>query len=220
MSRGKANNLVGQRFSRLVVVERAANLAGNPNSRWLCRCDCGGTCIVFAPNLRNGNTKGCGCLQHPPEERIIAGDAPTKHPLYSRWQEMIDRCTKPNRASFRHYGGRGITVCDRWLNGDGNRFGFICFVEDMGGCPDGFTLDRINNNGNYEPGNCRWASDDEQGQNRRTTKLSAEAVRAIRTSAGVPLAELASSYGVSAATIHAVLTNRSWKNQPAMGETK
>jgi hypothetical protein len=174
-------DLRGQRFGQLVVCERLENTkAGRP--RWSCRCDCGGTVAVVGINLKTGNTKSCGCTKCT---RIAA--ARTRHGAshrgrvtteYTTWNRIIGRCTNPSNPKFPIYGGRGIRVCDRWATGEDGLSGFECFLADMGRRPpDKSSIDRIDNNGNYEPGNCRWSDPLQQSRNRRpyTTRRKAEA---------------------------------------------
>lgn len=142
-------DLSGKVFSRLTV---DSFVPGGSQVRWLCRCSCGNSCVVFASNLTRGNTKSCGCL------KLKHGHSHS--PTYSSWSSMMGRCTNPNAPDFGRYGGRGISVCEQWHS-------FAGFLSDMGERPKGCTLDRIDCNGNYEPSNCRWATQSIQSRNRR-----------------------------------------------------
>lgn len=152
-------DLTGQKFGRLTVLERAENRNGK--TYWRCLCDCGNFCVIRGSHLKSGRIKSCGCL-------II--EAVTKHGMYKTkiyrtWQNMLKRCCNKNFEDFDNYGGRGIKVCERWKI-------FENFYEDVSKLPHfgdpGYTLDRIDNNGDYCPENVRWA--DSKTQNRNTRR--------------------------------------------------
>lgn len=162
----------GQRFGKLVVISLAPKRGRR--TFWNCLCDCGGEREIVADNLVSGHTVSCGCVHSEMlierNRTLLAKHGHVFHGKPSRtymsWTAMRSRCERPNDIGHKNYGGRGIKVCDRWKN-------FENFLADMGERPDGKTLDRFpDKNGNYEPGNCRWATPLEQAANRREYKIA------------------------------------------------
>ncbi len=151
----KLRDLTGRRFGTLTVIRR---IPKDHNLRWECICECGKTSYPRASRLLKGLTKGCGCLRVWYHTKHLK----SKTTEWNIWALMRQRCSDIKSNSYKNYGGRGITVCDRWKNS------FVDFLADMGPRPSrGHTLDRINNDGNYEPGNCRWATAQQQARNKR-----------------------------------------------------
>ncbi len=148
-------DITGRRYGRLVAIRW---VSARP-TRWLCRCDCGTEKVICSELLAVGNTNSCGCLRTELLRSRHTTHGLTKTKTYRIWSAMKRRCSNPNCKDYQRYGARGIKVCDRWAR-------FEKFLEDMGMRPDGLSLDRIDNHGDYEPANCRWATVSEQNWNR------------------------------------------------------
>jgi hypothetical protein len=202
----KHKDISGQRYGRLLIL-REAGSRHNGRITWLAVCDCGQEKVTTLLNLSNG-TRSCGCLLA--ESRSKNGELGSRrtHGLtgtkaFRAWVGMRDRCSNPNAEFYADYGGRGIAICERWQSVEN-------FVSDMGDPPAGMSLDRIDVNGNYEPGNCRWATATEQNRNRRNNVLF--------TFDGETrcLAEWAEKAGLREDTLRARLIVRKWPIERAL----
>ena len=154
-------DLIGKKFTKLTVIKLSDKLFSFSSNRrvWECICDCGNITKVVTKSLTSGNTKSCGCLRRDPNNNPVS-----KQPEYKVWLGMKGRCNNPNHIDYNNYGSRGITVCEQWVNN------YPQFIKDMGQRPDGFTIERINNDIGYSPDNCKWASRKEQNLNKRKYK--------------------------------------------------
>jgi len=153
-------DITGQVFSQWTVLSWAGS-KGTAGQLWLCRCSCGTERIVIGSSLKKGVSKSCGCTSKDWCRTHMMG----RTPEYYAWAAMLQRCYNPNNNYYKRYGARGISVCERWRNS------FSDFYSDMGAKPSELlSIDRINNDGNYEPSNCRWATQKEQTRNRSVTK--------------------------------------------------
>ena len=188
-------NLSGQIFDRLVVLAISTRRTSGGKAIWLCRCECGNEVEVVSCHLITRNTRSCGCLNREltSKRRITHGGSNTSE--YNSWSSMLNRCTNSNSPNYHYYGGRGITVCDRWL------YSFENFYADIGPKPTpDHSIDRSDNYGNYEPGNCRWATPEEQANNARTTTSY------NYKGMDYNLSKLSREFGVSRTTLHRRLT--------------
>lgn len=167
-------DLTSQRFGRLTVMEQVPH-EKKEVTKWRCICDCGKETIVIGHSLKTGNTQSCGCLNKETTTKTHGHTVGGKFtPEYSSWAAMLTRCTNPNSMHYYRYGGRGIKVSERWLHS------FETFLEDMGSRPKGrYSIERKNNEGNYEPGNCFWATDRQQTRNRGLFKNNKAGVKGI-----------------------------------------
>ena len=162
---GKINNLTGKRFGRLKVIKYYGS---NKNGRalWLCQCDCGNTKVVLGNSLLSKLTFSCGCYNKEYSKELHSKHNMSSSKLYKVWGGMKTRCYNKNFIYYCNYGGRGIKVCDEWKN-DFSKF-YKWAINN--GYKEGLTIDRINNDGNYEPNNCRWVTRAEQNRNKRYSK--------------------------------------------------
>lgn len=161
-TRSDKMDLTGQRYGRLVVLHEVPKTG--VNSRWLCRCDCGNEKSIIGHSLRIGATRSCGCLNAERRAETCTKHGMSKYSGYGSWKAMVSRCTNVDDKDYASYGGRGIVVCDRWMD-------VRNFAADMGEKRRGQSIDRIDPNGNYHPDNCRWTTPMGQGQHKRNNRM-------------------------------------------------
>ena len=196
----RRNDITGKKFGKLTAIQRAGR-DKNGKYLWLCKCDCGGEKIVTSSDLVTGNTKSCGCLV----TNKTHGGSYTA--LYKTWVQMKMRCYNPNHASYYNYGGRGIKVCDEW-NGE-HSFSVFCEWAIGAGYKEGLSLDRIDNEKDYYPENCRWVTRAFQERNKRNTFY------AEYNGLQIPIAELCEELNIPSQTVyHRII--RGWKFESAV----
>ena len=199
-------DLSGMTFGKLHVLRQDSHsLRGN--AKWVCRCECGTEKSIVGAYMRSGRVISCGC-----HRKQLLASSRTKHgmtnsPTWSVWREMRKRCSNPKADSYKHYGGRGITVCQRWAD-------FSTFLADMGERPENGSIERVNVNGNYEPGNCVWIPAPEQHNNPRRTifvSLNGESVC---------LKEACKCLGLRYSRVYERIQRLGWSFEKAISEPK
>lgn len=203
----RVNSLAGKRYGRLKVLSKEKNIrskSGRTHVMYLCECDCGKRLIVKAENLRSGNTQSCGCLAADRTKEKSTKHGLKSHRLYHIWQGMKQRCYNQNEECYENYGGRGIEVCQEWLGEDGiknfAKWAYSTGYDEnakRGEC----TIDRIDVNGNYEPSNCRWATNKEQQRNKRNNFIVSYKEKEMT------LAEVSEITGINRGTLLSRLEN-------------
>lgn len=202
------------KFNKLYAIRDTGKRNKSGNSIWLFKCDCGNEKEIVFTQVKNGYTKSCGCLQ---KEKVtkhgeFSGRCKRTTSTYRSWLAMKTRCLNSNTSYYKDYGGRGITVCERWIDS------FKSFLDDMGERPEGMTLDRIDNDGDYTLENTRWATYKEQQNNQRynkgNSKLNEDSVRNIKKliHENMTLKQIGDMFGVTKYCIHSIKTGKNWRN--------
>lgn len=207
----KFKNLTSEKFGRLLVLGRAKNKTykcGASVVQYICECDCGNKVIVSANGLRSGHTKSCGCLRREMGKESLFKHGHGNERIYRIWVHMRERCEKPNVREYKHYGERGIVVCDEWKNN------FESFYEwaITHGYEECLTIDRIDTNGNYEPSNCRWVTMKVQTNNRRNNHLI------TYNGQSKTVTQWAEEKGINPSTVFTRLS-RGWSIERALGKS-
>jgi len=196
--------MIGKRFGRLVVVASSDARDSNGRIFYVCACDCGSKCTVRGTYLRDGRTKSCGCLARELSSKRNKTHGLTKHPLYPTWGAMMRRCYDIKDRAYERYGGRGIGVCKRWHSAEK-------FVSDNAKkAAPGLSIDRIDNDGHYEPSNVRWVSCGTQSRNRRSNVLLTHKGQTQT------LTEWAEALSIPPRTLWARIRRRGWSVDKAL----
>lgn len=199
--------MIGQKFHDLTVLGHAPSI--KRRRYFVCLCVCGSTTVTTGTRLRSGKTKSCGCRRARNMRAVATKHGWAGHPLYVRWVQMHNRCYDPRHNRYYRYGARGIRVCDRWHD-------FNLYLADVhAGYVPGLTLDRIDNDGHYEPGNMRWASYRVQARNRPSTFVTEneiEEMRALYKTSDLTQREVAAMFGYGRDTVkHYLRGLRAWR---------
>jgi hypothetical protein len=208
---GKFIDETGKRFGRLLVVRRVENK--RTSAQWYCQCDCGGSTKTSGHHLRSGHTQSCGCAFWENSANATKKHGATRTPLYNVWKEMRQRCKNENHARWENYGGRGIKVHPEW---DAS---YEAFFRDVGSTYKlGLQIDRINNDGNYEPGNTRWVDRKTNVRNSRTIVINQEDVGLVKTlyALGCKPAEISRSMGISKHIVRGITYQTTWTDIPPL----
>lgn len=196
-------DITGQKFGSLTAIRRAGNQG--KHVLWEFQCDCGKTTVALGINVRSGKIKSCGCHRYDKGREQLTTHGLSNTRLHGIWKTMRQRCNNPNNPSYPNYGGRGISICPEWDD-------FKCFYDwaMLNGYKDGLQIDRINNNGNYCPENCRWADEKIQSNNRRSnTWLECRGERHT-------VAEWSDLTGIKQSTILVRMTKYGWSVEQAL----
>lgn len=213
---GKYIELTGKRFGRLVVISKAYT---NKYKQivWKCQCDCGEFHYTNGQLLREGRCKSCGCLQKENIAHLIQNKIkhnykkdPLRRLIYGIWKGMKKRCYNPKDRRYHRYGGRGITICDEWIN---NPQAFVEWALENG-YQHGLQIDRIDNNGNYSPDNCRFVTllvNQHNSSNCKITQEQAEQIRIIYSKGGIKQVDLGKKFGISQQVVSKIINYKLWK---------
>lgn len=198
--RPNRNDLTGRIFGKLTVISHVERRF------WTCRCECGNLITARSDRLRSGKIESCDRTSRSANTSMPPGGARTRE--YASWSSMRGRCLRVRDSFYPYYGGRGIKICDRWQGPNG----FLTFVADMGSRPEGMTLDRIDNDGDYTPENCRWATPAQQSRNRRSVRMTQQIADEIRLAlaAGDKRSTLSERFNTSLAVVRAIATGKTW----------
>lgn len=205
MRKPQPKEITGETFGHWTVASKVNR--GKRFSEYECVCSCGTIRIVGRGNLLQGKTKSCGCMKSASMSALMTKHGmagASRNKVYAAWSSMMTRCFNERNKSWPTYGGRGITVCERWMS-------FEDFLEDMGQPEPHQSLDRIDSNGNYQPDNCRWADAKTQTRNRRSVKLSEQVVARLRDGTLSPT-EAAKSTGCQPSTAYAARRGQNWRD--------
>lgn len=202
MTRGRLTDLAGQKFGRLSAIQRNGTHKSG-DAMWKCLCDCGAEKSVRAIHLRSGKSRSCGCLAL--EEKSDRAKTHGLHQAreYRIWAQMKQRCGNPKNRAYPDYGGRGISVCEKWVSS------FEMFYADMGQCPSGMTLERRDVDQGYDPGNCKWATRKEQARNKRDNRVVTYMDESLCIQAW------AERFGMNAASLRARIFRLGWDVEKA-----